>query len=160
MFRIAPTHQEILPPKKQARSRSFFSTSALPQVFEIGERSHKTPLEGHGEQIETILNHLDELPLERIKHIEDKVEDLGNGRVIIQQDFDQLETELHEARAQIAGFHKEQIRHDNEIVLARVRTSTLEILIEDNQIRHRSNMKNLLNKIQELKNHKGGPLVY
>ncbi|GKA69851.1 hypothetical protein Tco_0775915, partial [Tanacetum coccineum] len=152
--------KEILPPKKQARSRSSFSTSALPQVFEIGESSHKTPLEHHEEQIETILNHLDKLPLERIEHIEDKVEGLGNGRVIIQQDFDQLETELHEVRAQIAGFHKEQIRHDDKIVLARVRTSTLEILIEDNQICHRSNMKNLLNKIQELKNHKGGPLDY
>ncbi|GKC96907.1 hypothetical protein Tco_1162349, partial [Tanacetum coccineum] len=99
-------------------------------IFEIGESSHKTPLERHEEQIETILNHLDELPLERIEHIEDKVEGLGNGRVIIQQDFDQLETELHEARAQIAGFQREQIRHDDEIVLARVRTSTLEILIE------------------------------
>ncbi|GKB63464.1 hypothetical protein Tco_0919650 [Tanacetum coccineum] len=39
-------------------------------------------------------------------------------------------------------------------------TSTLEILIEDIQIRHRSDMKNLLNKIQELKNHKGGPSDY
>ncbi|GJV38265.1 hypothetical protein Tco_1410742 [Tanacetum coccineum] len=120
----APT--EILPPKKRACSRSSSSTSALPQVFKIGESSHKTPLEHHEEQIKTILNHLDELPLKRIEHIEDKVEGLGNGRVIIQQDFDQLETELHEARAQIAGFQREKIRHDDEIVLAHVRTSTLD----------------------------------
>ncbi|GJR05877.1 hypothetical protein Tco_0528861 [Tanacetum coccineum] len=33
-------------------------------------------------------------------------------------------------------------------------TSTLEILIEDIQIRHRSDMKSLLDKIHELKNHK------
>ncbi|GJT31811.1 hypothetical protein Tco_0922230, partial [Tanacetum coccineum] len=112
------------------------------------ESSHKTHQEGHEEQTETILNHLDELPLELIEHIEDKVEGLGNGRVIMQQDFDQLETELHEARTQITGFQREQIRHDNEIVLARVRTSTLEILIEDIQIRHRSDMKNLLDKIR------------
>ncbi|GJX55412.1 uncharacterized mitochondrial protein-like protein [Tanacetum coccineum] len=52
---------------------------------------------------------------------------------------------------------REQIRHDDEIVLARVKTSTLEILIEDIQVRHRSDMKNLLNKIHKLKNHKGGP---
>ncbi|GJU92488.1 hypothetical protein Tco_1304911 [Tanacetum coccineum] len=83
------------------------------------------------EQIETILNHLDELPLERIEHMEDKIEGLGNGRVIIQQDFDKLETELHEAHAQIAGFQRKQIGHDDEVVLARVRNSTLEILIED-----------------------------
>ncbi|GJT06669.1 reverse transcriptase domain-containing protein [Tanacetum coccineum] len=126
--------KEILPPKKRARSRSSSSTSALPQVFEIGESSHKTHLERHEEQIETILNHLDELPLERIEHIEDIIEGLGNGRVIIQRDFDQLETKLHEARAQIAGFQREQIRHDDEIVLARVRVSTLEMIIEDIQI--------------------------
>ncbi|GKC22908.1 hypothetical protein Tco_1025058 [Tanacetum coccineum] len=114
-------------------------------------------MERHEEQIETILNHLDELPLERIEHMEDKIEGLGNGRVIIQRDFDQLETELQEARTQISEFQREQIRHDDEIVLARVRTSTLEILIEDIQVRHRSDMKNLLNKIHKLKNHKGGP---
>ncbi|GJX71968.1 hypothetical protein Tco_0309139 [Tanacetum coccineum] len=126
----------------------------------IGESSHKTPLERHKEQNETILNYLDELPLERIEHIEDKVEGLGNGRVIIHQDFDQLETELQEARTQIFGFQREQIRHDKDIVLARVRTSTLEILIEDIHVRHRSDMKSLLDKIRELKNYKGGPPDY
>ncbi|GKD67615.1 hypothetical protein Tco_1321705, partial [Tanacetum coccineum] len=35
-------------------------------------------------------------------------------------------TELHEARAQIAGFQREKIRHDDEIVLGHVRTSTLD----------------------------------
>ncbi|GJX66857.1 hypothetical protein Tco_0302584 [Tanacetum coccineum] len=152
--------EEILPSRKRARSRSSSFTSALPQVFEIGESSHKTSLERHEEQIETILNHLDELPLERIEHMEDKIEGLGNGRVIIQRDFDQLETELQEARTQIAGFQRKQMGHDDEIVLARVRTSTLEILIEDIQIRHRSDMKSLLDKIHELKNHKGGPPDY
>ncbi|GJY93835.1 hypothetical protein Tco_0509617 [Tanacetum coccineum] len=129
-------------------------------VFKIRESSHKAHLERHEEQIETILNHLDELPLERIEHMEDKIEGLGNGRVIIQRDFDQLETELQEARTQIAGFQRKQMGHDDEIVLARVRTSTLEILIEDIQVRHRSDMKSLLDKIHELKNHKGGPPDY
>ncbi|GKA09646.1 hypothetical protein Tco_0688977, partial [Tanacetum coccineum] len=129
--------EEILPPQKRARFLSPFSTnsSAPPQVFEIGESSHKTHLERHEEHIETILNHLDELLLERIEHMEDKIYGLGNG-------------------------WREQIRHDEEIVLARVRTSTLEILIEDIQVRHRSDMKNLLNKIHKLKNHKGGPPDY
>ncbi|GKG29920.1 hypothetical protein Tco_0419818, partial [Tanacetum coccineum] len=137
--------EEILPPQKQARflsSSTDFST--LPQVFEIGESSHKTSLECHGEQIETILNHLDDLPLERIEHMENKTEGIGNGRVIIQRDFDQLETKLQEARTQIFEFQREKIRHDDEIVLACVRTSTLEILIKDIQVRHRSDMKNLL----------------
>ncbi|GJR34301.1 hypothetical protein Tco_1209985 [Tanacetum coccineum] len=68
--------KEFLSPKKQGRSSS--STSSLPQAFEIGE-----------------------LSLDRIVHIEDKVEGLGKGRVIIQQDFDILEAELQQARAQI-----------------------------------------------------------
>ncbi|GJT54406.1 hypothetical protein Tco_0989460 [Tanacetum coccineum] len=59
-------------------SSSDFSTP--PQVFKIGESSHMTRLERHKEQIDIILNHLDELPLERIKHMEDKIEGLGNGR--------------------------------------------------------------------------------
>ncbi|GKE16699.1 hypothetical protein Tco_1424276, partial [Tanacetum coccineum] len=70
---------------------------APPTVFEIGESFHKTSVERYEEQIETILNHLDELPLERIEHMEDKIEGLSNGRVIIHQDFDELETELQEA---------------------------------------------------------------
>ncbi|GKF34371.1 hypothetical protein Tco_0107571 [Tanacetum coccineum] len=101
----------------------------------MGESSHKTHQERYKEQIETILNHLDELPLERIEHMEDKIEGLGNGR-------------------------RKQIRHDDEIVLGRIRISTLEILIEDIQVHHRSNIKSLLDKIHELKNHKGGPPDY
>ncbi|GJY61988.1 hypothetical protein Tco_0462645 [Tanacetum coccineum] len=127
---IAPP-TEILPPKKQARSRSSSSTSALPQVFEIRESSHKTHLERHEEQIETIMNHLDELPLERIEHIEDKVEGLDNGQVIIQLDFDKLKTELQKARAQIARLQRKQMRHNNKFIFARFRNSTLELIIKD-----------------------------
>nr|GEX04488.1 reverse transcriptase domain-containing protein [Tanacetum cinerariifolium] len=87
--------EELLPPKKRGRDRSS-STSFLPQVFEIGESSCKTILEHHKEQIEKILNHLDELSLNRIEYIADNIEGLGKGRVIIQQDFDNLETELQE----------------------------------------------------------------
>ncbi|GJS25560.1 hypothetical protein Tco_0454192 [Tanacetum coccineum] len=88
--------EELLPLKKRGRDRSSSSTSALPQEFKIGESSRKTSLERHEEQIKEILNHLDELSLDRIEHIEDKIEGLGNGRVIIQQDFDNLEAELRE----------------------------------------------------------------
>ncbi|GKA25705.1 hypothetical protein Tco_0711814 [Tanacetum coccineum] len=145
-------------PQKRARFLRSSSTdcSAPPHVFEIGESSHVTRLERHEEQIDAILNHLDELPLERIEKMEDNIEGLGNGRVIIQRDFDQLETELQEARTQIAGFQRKQMGHDNEIVLARVRIATLEMLIKDIQVCHRSDMKSLMNESHELKNHKGG----
>ncbi|GKF66667.1 hypothetical protein Tco_0193184 [Tanacetum coccineum] len=85
---------ELFSPKKQGHNQSSSSTSALPQEFEMGESSRKTSLERHEEQIEEILNHLDKLTLNRIEHIKDKIEGLGKGRVIIQQDFDNLEAEL------------------------------------------------------------------
>ncbi|GKE86298.1 hypothetical protein Tco_1560040, partial [Tanacetum coccineum] len=71
--------EEILSPKKQGHNQSFSSTSALPQEFEMGERSCKTSLERYEEQIEEILNQLDKLSLDRIEHIEDKIEGLGKG---------------------------------------------------------------------------------
>nr|GEX38145.1 hypothetical protein [Tanacetum cinerariifolium] len=80
--------EELLSPKKQGHDQSSSSTSTLPQIFEIGESSHKTSLERHEEQIEGIQNHLDKLFLDRIEHIENKIEGIGQGRVIIQQDFD------------------------------------------------------------------------
>nr|GEU94691.1 reverse transcriptase domain-containing protein [Tanacetum cinerariifolium] len=95
--------------------------------------SVKTSLKHHEGQIEEILNHLDELSLDRIEHMENKIKGLGNGRVIIQQDFDKLETKLQEARAQISRFYRKQIRQDDEIVLSCVRTSTLEMIIKDIQ---------------------------
>nr|GFA28555.1 reverse transcriptase domain-containing protein [Tanacetum cinerariifolium] len=85
--------------------------SSIPTVlkFEKGESSHKTSLECHEEQIEEILNHLDELSLDRIENIEENIEDLGKGRVIIQQDVDKLETELQEARAQVAKLQRKKL---------------------------------------------------
>ncbi|GKA99452.1 hypothetical protein Tco_0827389 [Tanacetum coccineum] len=70
---------ELLSPKKQGRDQSSSSTSALPQDFEIGESSRNTSVEHHEEQIEEILNHLDELSLDRIEHIEDEIEGLEKG---------------------------------------------------------------------------------
>nr|GEW21462.1 protein kinase-like domain-containing protein [Tanacetum cinerariifolium] len=71
-----------------------------------GESSHKTSLKRHEEQIEEILNHLDKLSLDCIENIEDNIEGLRKGRVIIQQDFDNLETELQETRAQVAKLQR------------------------------------------------------
>ncbi|GJV72219.1 hypothetical protein Tco_1492214 [Tanacetum coccineum] len=94
--------EELLPPKKRGRDRSSSSTSALPQVFEMGESSHK-------------------------------IEGLGKGRVIIQQDFDNLETELQEARIQITKLQRKQMGNNNKIALARFRIANLEQIIKDIQ---------------------------
>nr|GEU95147.1 reverse transcriptase domain-containing protein [Tanacetum cinerariifolium] len=95
--------------KKQGHDQSSSFTSTLPQAFEIGESSRKKSLERHEEKTEGILNHLDELSLDRIEHIEDKIEGLGQGRIIIQQDFDILEAELQQARAQITKLQRKQM---------------------------------------------------
>nr|GEU52037.1 hypothetical protein [Tanacetum cinerariifolium] len=113
--------EELFPPKKRGRDRSSSSTSALPQEFEIGESS------------------------------QDNIEGLGKGRVIIQQDFDKLETELQEARAQIAKVQKMQLGHNNKISLARFRIANLEQIIEYIQALHQADKESLLDTIYELK---------
>ncbi|GJU99757.1 hypothetical protein Tco_1329028 [Tanacetum coccineum] len=119
--------------------------------MKIGESSRKTSLERHEEQIEEILNHLDELSLDRIEYIEDKIEGLGKGRVIIQQDFDNLEAELQQARAQISKLQKKQMGNSHKISLARFRITNLEHIVNDIQIRHQENKESLLNAINKLK---------
>ncbi|GJZ45389.1 hypothetical protein Tco_0592985 [Tanacetum coccineum] len=126
----------------------------------MGESSRKTSLERHKEQIEEILNHLDELSLDRIEHIEDKVEGLGKGWVIIQQDFDNLEAELHQARAQISKLQKKQMGNNHKISLARFRITDLEQIIEEIQVRHQANKESLLNVIFKLKNNQEAPSDY
>ncbi|GJX15673.1 hypothetical protein Tco_0216505, partial [Tanacetum coccineum] len=121
--------EEILPPQKRARFLSSSSTdfSSPPHVFEIGENSHKTHLEHHEEQIETILNHLDELPLERIEHLEDKIEGLDE---LLLEHIEHMEDKIEG----LGKGRREQIRHDDEIILAHVRISTLEMIIVDIQV--------------------------
>ncbi|GJY09230.1 putative reverse transcriptase domain-containing protein [Tanacetum coccineum] len=122
---------ELLSPKKQGHNQSFSSTSALPQEFEIGESSRKTSLERHEEQIEEIMNHLDELSLDRIEHIEDKIEGLKNGRVIIQQDLDNLEAELQKTHARITKHQRKQMENNNKTPLARFKITNLEQIIKE-----------------------------
>ncbi|GJS27873.1 hypothetical protein Tco_0488493 [Tanacetum coccineum] len=144
--------EELLPLKKRGRDRSSSSTSALPQAFKIGESSRKTSLERHEEQIKEILNHLDELSLDRIEHIEDKIEGLGNGRVIIQQDFENLEAELRESHTQIAKLQRKQMGNNSKIALARFRIANLEQIIKEIQVRHQADKESLLDAIYEHKN--------
>ncbi|GKE36876.1 hypothetical protein Tco_1460281 [Tanacetum coccineum] len=75
----------VLPSSPLFDPRDFFLPEEI--VFDIGESFHATRLERHDEQIDTILNHLDELPLERIEHMEDKIEGLGIMDMINDQDI-------------------------------------------------------------------------
>nr|GEY78119.1 reverse transcriptase domain-containing protein [Tanacetum cinerariifolium] len=124
--------EELLSPKGHDQSSS--STSTLPQAFEIKESSRKTSLERHEEQIEGILNHLDEISFDRIEHIEDKIEVLGQGQVVIQQDFNVLEAKLQQARTQITKLQRKQMGSNHKIAFARFRISNLEQIIEESKL--------------------------
>ncbi|GJW53971.1 hypothetical protein Tco_0098056 [Tanacetum coccineum] len=104
----------------------------------MGESSRKTSLKRHKEKIEEILNHLDELSIDRIEHIEDKIEGLGKGRVIIQQDFNNLEAELQKAHARITKLQRKQMGNNNKIALAHFRIAILEQIIKEIQVCHQA----------------------
>ncbi|GJZ35692.1 hypothetical protein Tco_0581509 [Tanacetum coccineum] len=102
----------------------------------------------------------DELCLDRIDHIEDKIEGLRNGWVIIQQDFDNVEAELRESRTQIAKLQRKQMGNNSKISLAHFRIANLEQIIEDIQVHHQADKESHLNAIYEHKNSQEGPSDY
>ncbi|GJW19353.1 hypothetical protein Tco_0026789 [Tanacetum coccineum] len=89
-----------------------------------------------------------------------KIEGLGKGRVIIQQDFDNLEAELQESHTQIAKLQRKQMGNNNKIALACFRIANLEQIIKDIQVRHQADKESLLNAIYEHKNSQEGPSDY
>ncbi|GJU96347.1 hypothetical protein Tco_1321103 [Tanacetum coccineum] len=101
------------------------SSSALPQRLEIGKAHVREVKNSHERKIKEILNHLDELSLDRIEYMEDKIKGLEKGWVIIQQEFDNLEAELQQARAQISKLQKKQMGNNHTISLARFRITDL-----------------------------------
>ncbi|GJT60963.1 hypothetical protein Tco_1004496 [Tanacetum coccineum] len=139
--------EELLSPKKSSSSTPF-----QPQAFEIGETSRKSTIERHEEQIQDILNSLDALPIKRIDHIKNGIEGLRKGRIIIQQDFDALEAELQQARAQITKLQRKQMNSNHKISLARFRINELGDVINDMNVRHQADIENLMDSIIELKN--------
>ncbi|GJS83800.1 putative reverse transcriptase domain-containing protein [Tanacetum coccineum] len=133
-------------------TKSSSSTPFQPQTFEIGETSRKSTIERHEEQILDILNSLDAIPIERIEHIENGIEGLGKGTVIIQRDFDALEAELQQAHTQISKLQRKQIGCNHKISLARYRIAELGEVINDMETRHQADIENLMNSIIELQN--------
>ncbi|GKA32770.1 hypothetical protein Tco_0719137 [Tanacetum coccineum] len=95
-----------------------------------------------------------------LNSFEDKIEGLEKGRVIIRQDFDNLEAELQQTRAQISKLQKKHMGNNHKISLARFRIIDLEHIINDIQIRHQEDKESLLNAINELKISQEGPSDY
>ncbi|GJZ50322.1 hypothetical protein Tco_0604512 [Tanacetum coccineum] len=120
----ATSNGSPIPPQAPIASQTVLPPSP---VLPLSPISHKMSLERHEEQIKDILNHLDELSLDHIEEMEGHVD----SQVIIQQDFDKLKTEHQKARAQIVGLQRKQMRHNDKIIFARFRISTLELIIKD-----------------------------
>ncbi|GJR36896.1 reverse transcriptase domain-containing protein [Tanacetum coccineum] len=95
---------------------------------------------------------LDALPIERIEYIENGIEGLRKRRIIIQQDFDALEAELQQARAQITKLQRKQMNSNHKISLAHFRINELGDIINDMNVRHQADIENLMDSIIELKN--------
>ncbi|GKG02858.1 hypothetical protein Tco_0310494, partial [Tanacetum coccineum] len=85
------------------------STQSQPQALEIGETSRKSSIKRHEEQIQGIQCYLEEIPPERFKQIENDIEGLGKGTIIIQRNFDALAAELQQAHTQITKLRRKQI---------------------------------------------------
>nr|GEW47817.1 reverse transcriptase domain-containing protein [Tanacetum cinerariifolium] len=66
------------------------------------------------------------------------------GRLIIQQDFNNLETELQEIRAQVSKLQRKQLGQNNKIALACFRIANLEQIIKEIQARHQADKETLL----------------
>ena len=115
---------------------SYFPTN-LPTSswkFEVGGDSHRTPLENQEDQVENILSSLDELTIDLLEKIE---EGHSNRQVENQQDFSKFKDKLRQTRTQISKIQKDQMKHNNKIAFARFRITTLEKIIDDNQVLHR-----------------------
>ncbi|GJW22097.1 hypothetical protein Tco_0032719 [Tanacetum coccineum] len=150
---IPPKTQEFFLPEGLLSSTNLSSSTLFqPQTFEIGETSRKSTIEPHEEQILDILNSLDAIPIERIEHIENGIEGLGKGTVIIQRDFDALEAELQQAHTQISKLQRKQIGCNHKISLAHYRIDELGEVINDMETHHQADIENLINSITELQN--------
>ncbi|GJV03808.1 reverse transcriptase domain-containing protein, partial [Tanacetum coccineum] len=114
---IPPKPQEFfLPEGLLSPTKSSSSTPSQPQAFEIGETSRKSTIERHEEQIQDILNSLDALPIERIEHIENGIEGLRKGRIIIQQARFRI-NELGEVINDMNVHHQEDIENLMETII-------------------------------------------
>ncbi|GJZ05635.1 hypothetical protein Tco_0539428 [Tanacetum coccineum] len=150
---IPPKTQEFFLPKGLLSPMQLFSsTPSQPQALEIGETSRKSTIKRHEEQIQGIQCYLEEIPPERFEQIENGIEGLGKGTIIIQRDFDALAAELQQAHTQITKLQRKQIGSNHKISLARYRIAELAEVINDMETRHQEDIEKLMNSIIELQN--------
>ncbi|GKF17006.1 hypothetical protein Tco_0061924 [Tanacetum coccineum] len=93
-----------------------------------------------------------EIPPERFEQIENGIEGLSKGTIIIQHDFDALAAELQQAHTQITKLQRKQIGSNHKISLARYRIAKLAEVINDMETHHQEDIEKLMNSIIELQN--------
>ncbi|GJR91453.1 reverse transcriptase domain-containing protein [Tanacetum coccineum] len=75
--------------------------------------------------------YLKKIPPELFEQIENGIEGLGKGTIIIQRDFDALAEELQQAHTQITKLQRKQIGSNHQISLARYKIAELAEVIND-----------------------------
>ncbi|GKA54858.1 hypothetical protein Tco_0753807 [Tanacetum coccineum] len=85
------------------------STPSQTQVLEIGKTFRKLAIKHHEEQIQGIQGYLEEIPPEHFEQIENSIEGLGKGTIIINVDFAQLKQQkLQQVYTQITKLRREE----------------------------------------------------
>jgi predicted nucleic acid-binding Zn-ribbon protein len=69
----------------------------------------------------------------------------------LQEGLTRIQTKMVETRTQMTVFQQERQRQIKEVLQARHRITTIETLIEDLQVRQRTDMQGLSDQIIELK---------
>ncbi|GKB29198.1 hypothetical protein Tco_0868599 [Tanacetum coccineum] len=134
---IAPKTQEFFLPEGLLSPMPLSpSTPSQPQALEIGETSQKSAIKRHEEQIQGIQCYLEEIPPEHFEQIENNIEGLSKGTIIIQRDFDALAAKLQQAHTQITKIQRKQIGSNHKISLACYRIAELAEVINDMETRH------------------------
>nr|GEV00118.1 reverse transcriptase domain-containing protein [Tanacetum cinerariifolium] len=114
--------ESSIPPPVIMPPSPMLSPMFNPQEFFLPEKllppKKRGCLESHEEQIEEILNHIDELSLDRIENIEDNIE--------------------------VAKHQRKQLGQNNKIDLARFRVADLEQIIKEIQDRYQADKESLL----------------
>ncbi|GKB79222.1 hypothetical protein Tco_0946117 [Tanacetum coccineum] len=152
--------RDIPPQKRTCSSPSNIDFTLLLWIFEKGESSWVadvrqpdltailTQPERHEEEIETVMNHLDGLPLDRIEKIEGDIEEIERQG--------QIRTEIPELHARNRMTSQSMWRFREELIVARSRISVMEARLEAVQARQQEDTQRLLNHIIELQKHQGG----
>ncbi|GJV51179.1 reverse transcriptase domain-containing protein [Tanacetum coccineum] len=127
----------IIPPKTQ----EFFLLEELLSPMQL---SPSTPSQPQALEIEILPEHFEQ--------IENGIEGIGKGIIIIHSDFDALAAELQQAHTQITKLQRKQIGSNHKISLARYRIAELAEVINDMETRHQEDIEKLMNSIIELQN--------